>query len=424
MMRQTAFALTLGVAFTTLVFAEDNWPQFRGPDGMGHSDATGLPVTWSETQNIKWKTAIHDKGWSSPVIWKNQIWMTTATEDGKQLFVICVDRDTGKILRDTKLFDVETPQYIIKLNSPASPTPVIEEGRVYVTFGSPGTACLDTQTGRVLWQRRDLECNHFRGAGSSPILFGNLFILNFDGSDFQYVVALDKNTGKTVWKTKRSVDFKDLDKDGKPNREGDMRKGFCTPLVAAFGGAPPILIDPGSKAFYAYDPLTGKEIWRTEEHKNHSVAVRPSVANGLIYAATGMGKASVWAIRPGGHGVVTDTHVVWKAPRNVPTMPSPIVLGEWLFMVSDNGIITCLDAKNGQVVWEQKIGGEFSASPISAEGRIYFFDREGKITVIQAGREFKQLAANQLDEGFMASPAVSGKALFLRTKTHLYRVER
>ncbi|MBI5819164.1 MAG: PQQ-binding-like beta-propeller repeat protein [Verrucomicrobia bacterium] len=424
MMKHTALALTLGVAFTTLVFAEDNWPQFRGPDGMGHSNATGLPVTWSETQNIKWKTAIHDKGWSSPVIWGNQIWMTTATEDGKQLFVICVDRNTGKILRDIKLFDVETPQYIIKLNSPASPTPVIEEGRVYVTFGSPGTACLDTLTGKVLWQRRDLECNHFRGAGSSPILFGNLFILNFDGSDFQYVVALDKNTGKTVWKTKRSVDFKDLDKDGKPNREGDMRKGFCTPLVASFGGAPPILIDPGSKAFYAYDPLTGKEIWRTEEHKNHSVAVRPSVANGLIYAATGMGKASVWAIRPGGHGVVTDTHVVWKAPRNVPTMPSPIVVGDLLFMVSDNGIITCLDAKNGQVVWEQKIGGEFSASPISAEGRIYFFDREGKITVIQAGREFKQLAANQLDEGFMASPAVSGKALFLRTKTHLYRVER
>lgn len=424
MMKHTTLALTLGVAFTTLVFAEDNWPQFRGPDGMGHSNATGLPVTWSETQNIKWKTAIHGKGWSSPVIWGSQIWMTTATEDAKQLFFICVDRDTGKILRDTKVFDVETPQYIIQLNSPASPTPVIEEGRVYITFGAPGTACLDTKTGKVLWQRRDLECNHFRGAASSPILFGNLFILNFDGSDFQYVVALDKNTGKTVWKTKRSVDFKDLDKDGKPNREGDMRKGFSTPLVASFGSAPPILIDPGSKAFYAYDPLTGKEIWRTEEHKNHSVAVRPSVANGLIYAATGMGKASVWAIRPGGHGVVTDTHVVWKAPRNVPTMPSPIVVGDLLFMVSDNGIITCLDAKTGEAVWQQKIGGEFSASPVSAEGRIYFFDREGKITVIQAGREFKQLAANQLDEGFMASPAVSGKALFLRTKTHLYRVER
>jgi outer membrane protein assembly factor BamB len=419
-----ALALALGCAFTTFVVAEENWPQFRGPDGMGHSDAKGLPVTWSETQNVKWKTPIHGKGWSSPVIWGNQIWMTTATEDGKQLFVVCVDRDTGKILRDTKLFDVETPQFIIKLNSPASPTPVIEEGHVYVTFGDPGTACLDTKTGKVLWQRRDLNINHVRGAGASPILFGNLFIVNFDGGDAQFVIALDKNTGKTVWKTKRTMDFKDLDNDGKPQREGDLRKGFTTPLIASFGGAPPILIDPGSMAFYAYDPLTGKELWRTEERKNHSVAVRVSVANGLIYACTGMGKASVWAIKPGGSGVVTDTHVVWKAPRNVPTMPSPIVMGDLLFMVSDNGIITCLDAKTGEVVWEQKVGGEFSASPISAEGRVYFFDREGKATVIEAAREFKQLAENKLADGCMASGAVSGKAMFLRTRSALYRIEK
>ena len=423
MMKRFSSVLASAAVLAQLSFAGDNWPQFRGPDGQGHSDATGLPLTWSETQNIKWKTPIHGKGWSSPVIWGNQIWMTTATEDAKQLYVVCVDRDTGKILHDTKLFDVETPQFIIKLNSPASPTPVIEEGRVYVTFGAPGTACLDTATGKVLWQRRDLQINHVRGAASSPILFGNLFIVNFDGGDAQFVIALDKNTGKTVWKTNRSVDFKDLDAEGKPQKEGDLRKGFTTPLIASFGGAP-ILIDPGSRAFYAYDPLTGKELWRTEDYKNHSVAVRVSVGNGLIYACTGMGKASVWAIRPGGHGVVTDTHVVWKAPRNVPTMPSPIVIGDLLFMVSDNGIITCLDAKTGAVVWEQKVGGDFSASPISAEGRIYFFDRDSKATVIQAGREFKLLAENKLDDGLMASAAVSGKALFLRTRTALYRVEK
>jgi outer membrane protein assembly factor BamB len=422
MMERFASALALTAVLSQPAFAAGNWPQFRGPDGQGHSDATNLPLTWSETQNIKWKTPIHGKGWSSPVIWGNQIWMTTASEDAKELFVICVDRDTGKILRDTKLFDVETPQFIIKLNSPASPTPVIEEGRVYVTFGTPGTACLDTATGKVLWQRRDLQINHVRGAGASPILFGNLFIVNFDGGDAQFVIALDKATGQTVWKTSRSVEFKDLDKEGKPEKEGDRRKGFCTPLVASFGGAP-ILLDPGSMAFYAYDPLTGRELWRTEERKNHSVAVRPSVGNGLIYACTGMGKASVWAIRPGGHGVVTDTHVAWKAPRNVPTMPSPIVIGDLLFMVSDNGIITCLDAMTGAVVWEQKVGGDFSASPISAGGRIYFFDRDGKATVIQAGHEFKLLAENKLEDGCMASAAVSGKALFVRTRTALYRIE-
>ena len=291
MMKRFASTLTLAVILSQPAFPGENWPQFRGPDGQGHSDAKGLPLTWSETQNIKWKTPIHGKGWSSPVIWGSQIWVTTATEDAKQLFVVCVDRDTGKILHDTKLFDVETPQFIIKLNSPASPTPVIEEGRGYVTFGTPGTACLDTATGKVLSQRRDLQIDHVRGAGASPILFGNLLIVNFDGGDAQFVIAMDKATGKTVWKTNRTVDFKDLDKDGKPDRAGDRRKGFCTPLVASFGGAP-ILIDPGSMAFYAYDPLTGKELWRTEERKNHSVAVRQRVDLRLHRHGQGVGLGS------------------------------------------------------------------------------------------------------------------------------------
>jgi outer membrane protein assembly factor BamB len=416
--------LFAAAALAPLALAADNWPQFRGPDGQGHSDATGLPVTWSEKQNIMWKTPIHDKGWSSPVVWGKQIWLTTATEDSKQLFVLCVDRDSGKILRDTKLFDVETPQFVHRFNSAASPTPVIEEGRVYVTFGSPGTACLDTATGKVLWERRDFVCNHFRGSGSSPILFGDLLIMHFDGSDHQYVVALDKRTGKTVWKTNRSIDFQDLDTDGKPKIDGDLRKGFCTPTVASFAGGPPILISPGSKAFYAYDPLTGREIWRAEERKNHSPVVRPCVANGLIYAATGMGKADLWAIKPGGRGLLTDANIVWKVTKNVPGRPSFFVAGDLIFMVNDTGVATCVDAKTGALVWEQKIGGHFSASPIGAEGRVYFFSEEGKATVIAAAREFKLLAENQFDDGFMGSAAVSGKALVLRTKTALYRVEK
>jgi len=423
MMRLLCLVPAWMVALASVAFGGENWPQFRGPDGQGHSDATGLPVTWSEGKNIKWKTAIHDRGWSSPVIWGKQIWLTTATEDGKQLFALCVDRDSGKIVHDLKLFDVEKPQFKHAFNSYASPTPVIEEGRVYVTFGSPGIACLDTKTAKVLWERRDFVCNHFRGAGSSPILFGNLFILPFDGSDFQYVAALDKNTGKTVWKTDRTVNYQDLNDEGKPKTDGDYRKAFSTPLVASFSG-PPILISPGSKATYAYDPLTGKELWRTEEIKNFSAVTRPSVGNGFIYVGTGMGKAEVWAIRPGGSGVVTDTHVAWKTKQNVPGKPSLMLVGDLLFMVSDNGNATCVDAKTGAAIWEQKIGGHFSASPICAEGRVYFFSEEGVTTVIEAGRAFKQLAQNQLDEGFMASAAVAGKALFLRTKTHLYRVEK
>ena len=186
-----------------LMRAAENWPQFRGPDGTGHSDARGLPLRWSETGSVIWKTAIHDRGWSSPVIYGKQIWLTSANKDGRELFVLCIDRDTGKVIRDWKLLDIAQPQYVHPFNTPASPTPVIEEGRIYITFGAAGTACIDTRTFRVLWERRDIECNHFRGAGSSPILFRNLLLMHFDGSDRQFVMALDKTTGKTVWQTKR-----------------------------------------------------------------------------------------------------------------------------------------------------------------------------------------------------------------------------
>src|SRR5687768_11795691 len=206
--------LPLVALMLALPARSDHWPQFRGPEGNGHSLAKGLPTTWSEANNVRWKTAIHGKAWSSPVIWDNQIWVTTAPEDGTQLFAICVDRESGKILRELKLFDVAAPQFCHKFNSYASPTPVLEEGRAYITFGSPGTACLDTKTAKVLWERRDLECNHYRAAGSSPIIYRDLLILSFDGSDQQYIAALNKKTGKTVWKTDRSIDFKDLGPDG------------------------------------------------------------------------------------------------------------------------------------------------------------------------------------------------------------------
>src|SRR5499427_8317617 len=209
-----------------MAYAGDNWPQFRGPEGTGHSDARDLPLNWSETNNVVWKTPIHDRGWSSPVIYGDQIWLTTATQDGRKLYAVCVDRETGRVVQDLKLFEVAQPQYAHPFNTYASPTPVVEDGRVYVTFGSPGTAAIDTTSGKVVWARRDLECNHFRGAGSSPILFRDLLLMHFDGSDVQYAVALDKRTGKTVWKTPRSIDFQDLQPDGKPQADGDFRKAF------------------------------------------------------------------------------------------------------------------------------------------------------------------------------------------------------
>ncbi|MEQ1862372.1 MAG: PQQ-binding-like beta-propeller repeat protein, partial [Chthoniobacteraceae bacterium] len=235
------------------VRAEINWPQFRGPTGDGHSDAKNLPVTFSETERVKWKTPIHGKAWSSPVIWGDLVWLTTANEEGTELSVVCVDKTTGKILRDQLLFKVTNPQFCHKFNSYASPTPAIEEGRIYVSFGSPGIAALDTKTGKVLWERRDFVCNHFRGAGSSPVVWQDLLIMNFDGSDFQFVVALDKATGKTVWKVDRSVDYQDLGPDGKPVAEGDWRKAFSTAHVFEQDGKA-VLLSSGAKAHYAYDP--------------------------------------------------------------------------------------------------------------------------------------------------------------------------
>ena len=315
-----------------------------------------------------------------------------------------------------KLFTVEKPQFCHKFNSYASPTPVLEEGRLYVTFGSPGTACLDTKTGERLWERRDFICNHYRGAGSSPILHGDLLILHFDGSDHQFIVALDKRTGKTVWEKPRSIDYQDLDDKGQPMIEGDLRKAFATPHVALIDGRA-TLLSQGAKALYAYDPATGEDWWRVEERNNHSASTRVVLGHGLIFAPSGFSS--------GGAGICGASERAWMTKRGVPKKPSLALVGELLFGIEDGGVATCWEAKTGNVVWNERIGGNYSASTLVAEGRVYFCSEEGKTTVIAADtREFKKLAESQLGDGFMASPAVSGKALFLRSRSKLYRIEQ
>ena len=404
------------------VGAHGQWPQYRGPDGLGTAATAKIPLTWSEESNVRWKTPVHGRAWSSPIVLDTQVWVTTATPDGRQLSALALDRETGRVLHDLKLFEVATPQYAHPFNSYASPSPVAEPGRVYVTFGSPGTAALDAKTGKVLWERRDLECNHFRGAGSSPIIFRNLLIMHFDGSDVQYVVALDKNTGQTVWKTPRSIDFKDLNPDGKPKADGDFRKAFATPHIVTVNGEP-LLISLGGKAAYGYDPMTGKERWRLEERGSHSASTRPVAGHGMVFYPTGFDSPQLLAIKPDGAGDVSATHVVWRFARGVPNKPSILLVGDLIFMINDVGIASCVEAKTGTLVWQSRIGGTFSASPLYAAGRIYVFDEDGKATVLDAGREFKVLAENHLDNGFMASPAVAGDALFLRTSKDVYRIE-
>jgi len=417
-----AAALFLSVAFVSSTSGSERWTSYRGPTNQGHCQGADLPVRWSETENVVWKTAIPGKAWSSPVIWDGRIWMTNAPEDGTSLSAICVDADSGQIVHRKRLHSVAAPQYCHPFNSYASPSPAIEQGRVYVSFGSPYNACLNSNTGEVIWQRTDLVCNHFRGPGSSPFIYKNLFILHLDGSDHQYVIALDKLTGKTIWKRDRSVDFQDLDPNtGQPNREGDFRKAFSTPVIAEVKGKP-VLISLGSMALYGYEPETGKELWRVEAVGSHSGSPRPVLGHGLVFSPMGYG-GQLWAVRPDGHGVVTDSYVVWKYKGAVPKRSSILLVDDLLFMVDDSGVAACLDAKTGEEIWKARLAGNYSSSPILAGGRIYFFDQKGKSTVIEPARQYKEIAVSRLDNGFMASPAVSGNALYLRTTTHLYRIE-
>ena len=408
--------------------AAGDWPEFRGPWGNGHvsaprnSKTSGIPLSWSETENVKWKTSIPHKGWSTPVVMNGQVWLTTATVKGHDFFVICVDAKSGAIVLNKKLFHSDNPEPLGNpLNSYASPTCVIESGRVYVHFGSYGTACLDTKTFDVLWKRSDLPCRHLRGPGSSLVLFENLLILTMDGVDVQYLVALDKKTGRTVWKTDRTAEWNDLDADGKPKMEGDLRKAYSTPLLIDVDGKKQ-MITVGAKAVYGYDPADGREIWKVHTPA-YSGASRPVYGNGTAYMITGFGKTELLAVRVDGSGDVTDTHIVWKTGKSMPRTPSPVLINEMLFTVNDSGIIICMEALTGKKVWEQRIRGNNAASMLYADGRVYCFDWDGKTTVFRAARQYELLATNKLDSGFMASAAVSGKALFLRTKTHLYRIE-
>lgn len=409
----TGFALAIAAVAAPLVAAE-NWPEFRGPSGDGMSTATGLPVSWSESENIAWKTPIHGKAWSSPVIWDDQIWMTTATESGSKLYAVCVDRDSGKVLQDILVFEIAQPQYCHAFNSYASCTPTIEAGRLYVHFGSPGTACIDTATGKTLWSRTDLECDHFRGPGASPILVGDLLIVALDGFDYQYVIAFDKHTGKTVWKKDRNIDY--------GSDDGDIKKAYCTARVIEVNGRKE-LVYPSAGDTIAYDPASGDELWRVH-HGGMNASSRPLLGHGRIYLNTAAGGFKLFALKTGGSGDVTQSHVDWKCSQGAPTRSSQLLIGDHIYMVSDAGIATCLDALTGKAAWQKRLKGDFTSSPVSAEGRIYYCNQDGASFVVAAQPTYELLATNQLDDGCMASPAIYGKALYIRTKTHLYRIEQ
>ena len=386
------------------VRAED-WPQFRGPTGQGHSAERGVPLDWSESRNVTWKTPVPGRGWSSPVVAAGRVWLTTSVKaNGASLRALAYDADTGREVVNVEVFHIRNAELLNAKNSHASPTPIVEGDRVFVHFGAEGTAALST-SGDIVWKTR-LPYQSQHGNGGSPVLYGDLLILNCDGSDEAFVVALDKCTGKTRWKT---------------SRRQPWDQAYTTPLVIRVGERDQ-LVSVGAYRAGAYDPQTGKEIWRVSYADGFSNVPRPVYGNGLVYIATGFQQPSLLAVRPDGGGDVTKTHVAWTLRRAAPLTPSPLLVDGELYVVNDGGIASCLDAKTGEAYWQQRLGGEYSASPVFADGRIYFLSEEGAATAIAPGRVFRRLGTSSLDGATLASMAVSDGSIFIRTETRVYRI--
>jgi outer membrane protein assembly factor BamB len=431
--------LAIFISVSTCLQAADEWPRFRGPQSNGYAESASLPLKWSETENVSWKVAIPGTGHSSPVISGDQIWVTTAVEvklseeDEKKrlaaiknsrgleiagsisLRAICLSRRSGKVLQNVELVKVDEPEPIHSLNSYASPTPILQAGRLYCHFGTYGTVAVDTKSGKILWTNAEHHVDHQNGPGASPALWQNHLIINFDGIDTQYVAAIDKRDGRTAWKTKRS---------GTMNERVEFQKCYCTSAIIEDEERGPQVISPGADWVYSYNPANGEELWKASYGKlGFSTVPLPVFGQGLVFISTSYIQPRLLAVRYDGSKADDGSFVEWKMDGQMPSKPSMLLIGDELYFINDKGIGMCVDARTGTENWKERIEGNYSASPLFANGRIYLFSQEGKSVVIEASKQFKHLAENTLDGGFMASPAVAGNALFLRTESHLYRIE-
>lgn len=410
-----------------LVFAGSlSWPDRSGPNANGvaaEEDAKGLPTQWSEAENVAWKIKLEGLGHSTPAIGEGRIWLTAATEDGTKQYIYAIDEKSGEVLHHNLLFENEDPEPLNNnINTYASPSCVLEPGVVYVHFGTYGTAKLNAKTSDVIWQRRDINCRHFRGPGSSPIIFEDLLILTFDGIDRQFLTALNKNTGETVWLTERTTDYGDLDQNGQPKSEGDLRKAYSTPGLVEVNGRTQV-VSAGSRAAFGYDARTGEELW-TITHDDFNAAAKPLEYDGHVIINTGSRGANLLSVKLDKTtlGNVDDSHVTWNRNRGNSRLAFPALYKGRVYFIADNGVATCVDAATGEEIWTGRVGGTFVASPIIANGKIYFCNEEGETAIVSTGDEFEVLQKNELEEGMRASPAVANGALFLRTFHHLYKI--
>jgi outer membrane protein assembly factor BamB len=404
---------SLGLSFHLTAARGDNWPEFRGPTGQGIVRDAPLPTEWSDTKNVVWKQPIPGLGWSSPIILNGRIYLTTAVPDEKtkdqSLRAMCLDAQTGKVIWDKEVFkqNGKTAPKIHGKNSHASPTPLTDGQRIYVHFGHDGTAALDLD-GKILWTQTSLKYKPVHGNGGMPVLVDDLLVFSCDGGDKQFVVALDKSSGKVAWQTKRDAD-------------AGKKFSFSTGLLITVNGQKQVVL-PGAGAVCAYDAKDGKEIWRVNYGDGYSVVPRPVAGHGMVFLSSGYDSPKLYAIRTDGTGTVSKSHVAWTLDKGAPLTPSPLLVGDEVYVISDQGIASCLDAKTGKLHWQERVGGAHSSSPIFADGKIYFLSEQGVGTVIKADKKFEIISRNPMNEKTLASYAASDGALFVRTEKNLYRI--
>jgi outer membrane protein assembly factor BamB len=402
----------------TATAQQGNWTQFRGSNLNGISGETGVPILWNDSINVVWKARVNGKGWSSPVIYGDQVWITSATDDGKKMFTICFNSISGKELFNIRLFEPSSMYSKHEINTYSSPTPCIEQGFVYLHFGTYGTACVRTGDGSVLWKRTDLNCDHVQGPGSSPIIYKNMLVLHLEGVDVQYIVALDKKTGKTIWKIERPKDCYDkLDQNG--------RKAYITPVIINIKGKD-LLISNGSAACIAYDPETGAEVWRVVQGEDSTIS-SPFSENGIVYFYTGYVTSKegekyseLLAVDPRGSGDVTKTHVLWRLRSPILQLLTPLIKDGLIYTIDSMNNLFCIDAKTGKTVYTKKLTGKYNSSPVCVGGNIYFTSTNGETMIIKEGRKLEIISRNKIKGEVFATPAITHNSIIIRAGNNLY----
>jgi len=419
MIRNKLLCLGIVISLSGILSGQgSNWSHFRGSNLNGMAASGNLPVNWNDSLNILWKTEVSGKGWSSPVVWGDQIWITSATPEGTEMYALCYSLRSGREIFKIKLFQQDKIYGKHDLNTYATPTPCIEQGFVYVHFGTTGTACLNTSDGSVVWKRSDLNCEHVQGPASSPVIYKNMLILHLEGTDVQYIAALDKTTGKTIWKTDRPRELYDkLQPIGK--------KAYITPIVISVNGKD-LLISNGSAVCIAYDVKTGKEVWRVVQGEDSTIAM-PFFENGLVYFYTsfvterdGKQYCELFAVDPSGSGDVTSSHIVWRLREPILQLLTPLIKDGLIYSINTKNQLRCLEAKTGKIFYTQKMTGRYNSSPVYSNGLIYFTSLSGETSVIREGRKYELVAKNKLKGEIQATPAISGDRLIIRTSSDIY----